>query len=263
MRGFSLVELSIVLVILGLLTGGILAGQSLIRASELRAVSTEYQRYVAATQTFRDKYFAIPGDFNSATRFWQRMTNTADCVTNSSAAVNSAGSCDGNGNAWLETAGAASQSAEMFQYWRQLALAGLVEGTYSGIAGSGGTNNGVSTNMPKSKLGQAYWMAAGYSPLSGHAAAFDRTKTGNLFQFGGVHATAGNRVTVLKPEELWNIDTKLDDGKPGAGKVIARTNEDSYVLADCTTAASSADFNANYQLSRTDVTCSAFFMDPF
>lgn len=57
-RGFSLVELSIVLVILGLLTGGILAGQSLIRAAELRAVSTEYSRYATAVQSFRDKYFA-------------------------------------------------------------------------------------------------------------------------------------------------------------------------------------------------------------
>lgn len=60
-KAFSLVELSIVLVILGLLTGGILAGQSLIRAAELRAVSTEYSRYITATQSFRDKYFAVPG----------------------------------------------------------------------------------------------------------------------------------------------------------------------------------------------------------
>ena len=60
--GFSLVELSIVLVILGLLTGGILAGQSLIRAAELRSISTDYSRYIAAVQAFRDKYFALPGD---------------------------------------------------------------------------------------------------------------------------------------------------------------------------------------------------------
>ena len=69
-QGFSLVELSIVLVILGLLTGGILAGQSLIRASQLRAVTTEHDRYVAAVQTFRDKYFALPGDMTNATKFW-------------------------------------------------------------------------------------------------------------------------------------------------------------------------------------------------
>lgn len=65
-RGFSLVELSIVLVILGLLTGGILAGQSLIRAAELRSVTTEYGRWVTAMHSFRDKYMAIPGDMRDA-----------------------------------------------------------------------------------------------------------------------------------------------------------------------------------------------------
>lgn len=70
LRGFSLVELSIVLVILGLLTGGILAGQSLIRASELRSVSTELQRYSSAIYSFRDQYMALPGDMLNATSFW-------------------------------------------------------------------------------------------------------------------------------------------------------------------------------------------------
>ena len=69
-NGFSLVELSIVLVILGLLTGGILGGQALIRAAELRAATTESQRYLAAINSFRDKYFALPGDMAIATRFW-------------------------------------------------------------------------------------------------------------------------------------------------------------------------------------------------
>src|SRR6478736_3210874 len=96
-KGFSLVELSIVLVILGLLTGGILAGQSLIRAAELRAVGTEYGRYATATQTFRDKYLALPGDFKDATRFWNRLNSNADCVTSSSTTVGSPGVCDGNG----------------------------------------------------------------------------------------------------------------------------------------------------------------------
>lgn len=59
--GFSLVELSIVLVILGLLTGGILGGQSLIKAAELRAVTTELDAFQTATNTFRQKYFALPG----------------------------------------------------------------------------------------------------------------------------------------------------------------------------------------------------------
>ena len=66
---FSLVELSIVLVILGLLVGGVLSGQSLIRAAELRSVTTEYSRYTTAISSFRDKYFALPGDMSNATSF--------------------------------------------------------------------------------------------------------------------------------------------------------------------------------------------------
>ena len=48
-EGFSLVELSIVLVILGLLTGGILACQNLIRAAELRAITSEFSNLQTAT----------------------------------------------------------------------------------------------------------------------------------------------------------------------------------------------------------------------
>lgn len=68
--GFSLVELSIVLVILGLLVGGILGGQSLIHAAELRAIPTETEKYQTALNTFRMKYFALAGDFDKATSFW-------------------------------------------------------------------------------------------------------------------------------------------------------------------------------------------------
>ena len=69
-QAFSLVELSIVLVILGLLTGGILTGQNLIRAAELRSVTTQFQAFHTASMTFRDKYFAMPGDMRNATDFW-------------------------------------------------------------------------------------------------------------------------------------------------------------------------------------------------
>lgn len=69
-QAFSLVELSIVLVILGLLVGGILAGQSLIKASELRKIGADFTRYESAINAFRDKYFFYPGDLPNATQLW-------------------------------------------------------------------------------------------------------------------------------------------------------------------------------------------------
>jgi len=59
-HAFSLVELAIVLVILGLLVGGVLSGSSLIRASELRSISTQYTNYYTAVRSFRDKFLPCP-----------------------------------------------------------------------------------------------------------------------------------------------------------------------------------------------------------
>lgn len=62
--GFTLVELSIVIVIVGLLIGGILVGQSLIESAKINKVVRQYQQYDAAISTFRTKYKQYPGDSN-------------------------------------------------------------------------------------------------------------------------------------------------------------------------------------------------------
>lgn len=260
-RGFSLVELSIVLVILGLLTGGILAGQSLIRASELRAVTTEYQRYVTAVATFRDKYFGIPGDFRDATRFWSRQVNAAHCVTNSAAAVSTPGACDGDGDGLIEWPPAASQSGEVHQFWRQLALAGLIEGSYSGYAGSAGIAHCVLGNdCPRSKMtnaGWGTWWPNQYGTPYGDAGTFS-LDYGNVIIFGAPQPNWLPNVPILKPEEAWNIDTKLDDGKPAYGNVIALYWANLCSVADDGTSAGT-DYAASYKLSDSSIQCAFFF----
>ncbi len=128
MRAFSLVELSIVLVILGLLTGGILTGQSLIRASELRSITTDMNRYVTATQTFRDKYFAVPGDMRNATAFWGVAAGTGSDATCANTVSTSAATCNGNGDGVIQTFNVAFD--EIFLAPKHLANAGLIEGSY-------------------------------------------------------------------------------------------------------------------------------------
>jgi len=61
-RGFTLVELSIVLVIIGLLIGGILVGQSLIESSKINSFIKQIQQYDIATRNFKMKYKYLPGD---------------------------------------------------------------------------------------------------------------------------------------------------------------------------------------------------------
>lgn len=261
-QGFSLVELSIVLVILGLLTGGILAGQSLIRASELRAVTTEYQRIITATQTFRDKYMALPGDMANATRFWGRTVNAAHCVTNSAAAVTAPGTCDGTGSGFLETVNAANQSAEMFQFVNQLALAGLVEGSYSGMSGASAGAHATSSNVFSSKLNNGYFTPSYViSTFAGDANAYALNYSNHL-RFGALTGTGQSQGPLLKPEEAWGIDTKLDDGKPAYGKVIAYYWNNLCAAADDGTHANN-DFAASYKLTDSSVQCSLFFRDSF
>lgn len=256
-QGFSLVELSIVLVILGLLTGGILAGQSLIRASELRAVTNELHRYQAATQTYRDKYQALPGDHRDATRFFARSVNAAHCASNSAAAVGTPGVCDGDGDGNIELGSStASTSGEIFQYWRQLALAGLIEGTFTGLNGGDADTTIIGTNVPASRVNSGGWTMQ-YGNFTSGGSLLDADFNQNMFVIGAQTLSEPTSAPILKPEEAWNIDTKIDDGKPGTGRVYGGR------WAPCTTATASTQTSSDYRLTSSSIACMLIFMPVF
>lgn len=244
-KGFSLVELSIVLVILGLLTGGILSGQSLIRAAEVRAASTEFQRYTAAIYTFRDKYFALPGDFNKATDFWgEADADQATCETTPSTGTET---CNGNGDG--QVLGVAPNHSEPYRVWQHLANASLIEGQYTGADAtlSGGASAYVAgINMPASKIPNGFWLITWQSSSSGSLTNFAYSAGHMLRITGGV----------MTPEECWNVDTKLDDGKPATGKV--RGFKGSAAIPVTTRAnqpAGPADLAAEYNFAFTSKSC--------
>ncbi len=253
-RGFSLVELSIVLVILGLLTGGILAGQSLIRASELRTVTTQFNSYLAATQTFRDKYFNLPGDFTKATSFWGDQAAGTDACADGAIANGTPGTCNGNGNGQVEF------GPEAFRYWQHLAMAGMAEGSYTGYRADVFPMSASSANSPTGKIGTSLWLIYHVGTTSGHANYFDG-QYGNVYQFGGFVANGDNYNPVLKPEEAWNIDTKIDDGKPAIGKLVMREAVGGW--GSCTNAAGPTTLSADYNLTSTSTACTPTFRQLF
>lgn len=259
-QGFSLVELSIVLVILGLLTGGILAGQNLIRAAELRNVSTEFQTYSTAIMTFRDKYLGLPGDLRNAADFWDGNASMTNCLTNAGAAGTD--TCNGDSNGFIDNVGSTTVAYESYAIWKQLANAGLIEGSYTGISGDSDATpdsviSGSTTNTPSSKLGNAGWSIGDDAIIDGAVDMLGTPTSGNYMVIGSVATDDYTIGDALTPEEAWNIDTKMDDGQPGIGAVQANETWDTATdAADCETTATTA---AEYALDQSAVNCVLVF----
>ena len=249
-HGFTLVELSIVLVILGLLVGGVLTGQSLIRAAELRSITTQFNTYVTATQTFRDKYMAIPGDMPNATAYWTAAAAGASCVSTAGTGTQT---CDGNGDGLLLPS---ATSNEPYRFWQQLANAGLIEGTYSGIAQGSTPYSSTKQNAPAARLNSGLWVVYGWSNWSGSPNYFNGDY-GNAFMVGTITANDHPYMPLIKADEAYNIDVKMDDGKPALGKVTAGS------YSSCTDTTDPASTTANYRLNSTAIACALMFRRAF
>ena len=155
--GFTLIEIAIVLVIIGLLLGGILKGQELITQGRIRNVANDFQSMTAAINLYQDRYRALPGDDVGAAARW-----TITAPTPSSGTLGD-GLIAGNYN----TATAADESR---QFWLHLRRAGLVGGAVdddttppNAASGITGVQNGAfsipgivicSNNLP-AKIAQA------------------------------------------------------------------------------------------------------------
>lgn len=216
-KGFTLLELSIVLVIIGLIIGGILVGQDMIKSAEIRATIGQVEKYNTAVNTFRSKYSAIPGDIpqGNAANFGFLALTTSPPV----------GHGDGNGYIEGGSADATVAIGETLAFWRHLSDANLIDG----LLGTSGNSSivaatglltadvvNISQSLPVSKTTPAVnfivYAADGFNfyqllPISGITAA-----TG-AYTFGN---------TGLSPIQAINMDNKLDDGMPNTGVVVAR-----------------------------------------
>lgn len=238
--GFTLVELSIVLVILGLLVGGVVAGQSIIRASEIKGIIETRSKYETAVVAFRDKFRGLPGDLRTATDFFGAAT------------VN--GSGDGN----VSAASGGGLTGEMFQFWNQLALAELIEGNYTGLSGAAGSADAViGTNVPEGNISNSGWSTVRVS-TAGHSSYFDSSS--HHFIFGRDAAGSSHTLNpVLSPPDVQKIDMKADDGQPALGDVGP------YPYVNCTsaTAGQSTNWSATYITNNSAVLCSVLFRNQY
>jgi prepilin-type N-terminal cleavage/methylation domain-containing protein len=119
-RGFTLVEIAIVLVIIGLLLGGILKGQELVTAARVRNFADQAAGVQAAYYGFIDRYRAVPGDMLAADA----------CAAIGGEACPGTG---GNGNGRIDPADPAPW-VEAAAAWDHMAAAGFLQGRYAGTA---------------------------------------------------------------------------------------------------------------------------------
>lgn len=230
-KGFTLIELSIVLVILGLLVGGILVGQDLIKAASLRSQIEQFDNYNLAASTFRTKYNALPGDISGAGNFNLPATGAGTGVGL------------GNGNGVIETSGSTATAGfpgEPLMFFAQLASASLIADpiattgaavTYSSAAAVAIGNS----NMPPNKLGGGRIYPIGFNGLHFFLLSnFSGSTTATTGAFGSAPADA------LTPTDAFNIDSKMDDGTPNAGIVRPITMSTASVLGTVLPAAGEA-----------------------
>lgn len=244
------------LVILGLLTGGILAGRSLIRASELRSVTADAARFSAMVHNFNTKFNGLPGDLKDATSYWGAAHATA--TTCRTTASTTALTCDGNGDNQVATLDGGTTYSEIHRFWQHLANAGMLEGRYTGVGGPAGVLAIVpGTNSPESKIASAGWGLYYYGTRAGNTTYY-AGEYGHTFIFGSAGGTGVNDVAILRPREAENIDKKIDDGKPAYGNV--RTWANTY-RTGCS--GSDTPSVAAYEVTRTDIQCSVLFLNAF
>jgi len=181
--GFTLIEIAIVLVIIGLLLGGVLKGQELITSARVRNLISQQDGVKAAYLGFLDRFRALPGDYSNA----------------STTIANVAGAANGNNNGQIQSlSDGGSGIDEHIAAWDHLSKAGFINGSYTYAAGNE-TTASAPTNPYARYLRVIYDKV--YGSIGGDPARRHNLKTGNQI-----------------PSDLMaEIDRKIDDGNPIGG----------------------------------------------
>lgn len=232
--GFTLIELSIVIFVIGLIVGGVVVGTNLIKAAEIRATISQIEKYNQAVNTFRTKYNGIPGDLTAASAAAFGFTSR-----NGSRAR-------GNGDERIEAtttfSGGVEQEPGMFgqepgMFWNDLSVAKLVDGNFTGSTNQDSadplsvTAAQVPLTFPAAKIrGGAYVTVGG----TGGGAFFIEAPRGvNYYMITGIVSVDGgggfgggmyNYNPKITPVEAYTMDLKIDDGRPLQGRVQTKSS---------------------------------------
>lgn len=256
-KGFTLVELSIVLVIIGLLIGGVLVGQSLIDSAKLNKLQKQISQYDIAVGLFISQFRAYPGDFARAATIWGSVAG--NCKTDVGTGTQT---CSGDGN-WqinADCCGATSQH-ESLRFWEHLQNAKMLESTLSGASANNCVGNQScytpDINSPSTNFGKDTAVSIFTSMSTNGIAWSGKAETRNTWYLG--RPQSQDNATYLgrphgnffKPIDARVYDAKFDDGFPYTGSITTLGNS-SY--SNCTGGSYTAP--GSYNISYGNNACS-------
>lgn len=186
--GFTLVEIAIVLVIIGLLLGGVLKGQELINSAKVKNLAQDFRTTATMVYGYQDRFRALPGDDRAASTHLNGATNATD-------SSGSLGNGRINGNWNSTTAG-----DESFLFWQHVRLSGLATGTVNTASA-----DYTPTNAEGGRLG-----ITGVAPLTAPTTVWP----------GGFFVCS----TGLQGRFVRQLDSTIDDGNTTTGSVRAMVN---------------------------------------
>jgi prepilin-type N-terminal cleavage/methylation domain-containing protein len=226
-NGFTLIEMAVVLVVIGLIVGGVLVGQDLIRAAGVRATISQIEKYNTAANTFREKYDYLPGDIKDPD------------ASNFGFAARGLYPGEGDGNGIIETNHYGSSTVayevgeavgETVMFWVDLSAAHMIDGSFNTASPSepieaaieaSSVNPSISSMLPQAKLGNGnyIYVYGGGVPNTGVSNGINHFGISAITEIGTGDGVLSNPGLTVK--QAYAIDTKIDDGLPQLGRVTA------------------------------------------
>jgi prepilin-type N-terminal cleavage/methylation domain-containing protein len=201
-KGFTLIELSIVLIIIGLVVSGVLAGKSLIDAAKMRSQITQLEDYKKAYYTFKLKYDAVPGDMVDASSYWSSATDG-----------DGDGKVTGSSDHPFQVA-----NLESLLFFQHLNLSGIIQKKLVGSFALGYPALRIDDTKGMVAGGYIQPLFPGALQLTNTSMLLERTASLNIMA-GNLSASdsAYNNVATLTILQAHTIDKKIDDGIANSG----------------------------------------------
>jgi prepilin-type N-terminal cleavage/methylation domain-containing protein len=202
--GFTLIELSIVIIIIAILSAAVFVGQDLLQNAKENTIISDFQKFKLYTDQFREKYEGYPGDLSDATTYF------GEANTN-----------NGNGDNIVNT-----DNDETYLAWQHLAFADFIEGTFTGNKTSETVQPAIGFDVPESPISATPYIFSAFDAIG--SSITDDLFSGNpnfiiLVNLIQVPQSSllqlDNLAPSINPNSAYNIDLKADDGVPTTGLI--------------------------------------------